>query len=81
VAELKNDIQNTYQPMVTTSICGEEGPEIFHRHIRLVSREELIASIPPKLVVDDLVSAFFVPHDQIPSELQSKCLLLTLKTC
>jgi hypothetical protein len=68
MAELKNDIENTYQPMVTTSICGEEGPEIFHRHIRLASREELIAAIPPKLIVDDLVSAFFDQHDQIPSK-------------
>jgi hypothetical protein len=53
---------------VSPSVCGEDGPEIFHGHVRFAPREELIASIPPKNIVDSLVATYFEQPDQVPSK-------------
>ncbi|KIW05313.1 hypothetical protein, variant [Verruconis gallopava] len=70
ITELKTQFQDTQQPHLITdrtpNICSEDGPEIFHGHVRGVSREEIIASLPSKDVVDVLVSTYFSHRENVP---------------
>ena len=72
IAELKTQFQDTHQPSVITdrtpNICGEDGPEIFHGHVRGVSREEIIASLPNKDIVDIFVTTYFSHRENVPSK-------------
>lgn len=71
IAELKTQFQDTHQPSLITdrnpNICDKDGPEIFHGHVRSVSQEEIIASLPSKDIVDMFVTTYFSHRENVPS--------------
>jgi hypothetical protein len=59
---------NWYPNACTLTDCrAEDGPEIFHGHLRGVSREEIIASLPNKDIVDIFVTTYFSYRENVPS--------------
>jgi hypothetical protein len=76
IAELKDFVRDNRdrneQQGYPPAMLEHEGPEIIFGHCQPVTKQEILAAVPPRPVVDRLVSGFFFSYESMaPSRFQS----------
>lgn len=69
IAELKDHLEKGEETQESRPLPEQMGPQLLRGGISLVTREEIINSIPERLVVDRLISRYFNSFEMSPGEL------------